>query len=112
MKSVYEAPTTVEAYMIHNLLQQEGIDSQVLGEHLQGGIGEMAPLGIIRIMVPEGSHAKARKIIAEWEAIEIENEPPVKKLPKSSNGWKELILGIIVGAGLMYWYYHSTAILG
>jgi hypothetical protein len=51
-------------------LQQAGIDARIEGEHLQGGVGELAAAGNLRVMVGEENLEEAKLIIAEWEAID------------------------------------------
>ena len=68
MKCVFEAPNTLDAYMIFNLLLQEGIQGRVDGEYLAGGIGELQAINLVRVMVAEDDYDQAIKIIREWEA--------------------------------------------
>ena len=68
MKCVYEATTALDAYMIFNLLVQEGIQGRVDGEYLAGGIGELQAINLVRVMVDEDDYDQAIKIIREWEA--------------------------------------------
>lgn len=41
MKCVFTASTGVEAHMVLNLLEQEGIEGRIEGEYLQGGVGDL-----------------------------------------------------------------------
>ncbi len=68
MKCVYEASNALDAYMIFNLLTQEGIQGRVDGEHLVGGIGEIQAINLVRVMVPDEEYDWAREIIRDWEA--------------------------------------------
>ena len=68
MKCVYEASNTLDAYMIFNLLLQEGIQGRVDGEYLAGGIGELQAINLVRVMVAADDYDQANKIIREWEA--------------------------------------------
>ena len=45
MKTVYEAPNTVEAQMILDLLERAGLSGKISGDYLQGGVGELAAEG-------------------------------------------------------------------
>ena len=53
MKLLYEAANTVEAHMILNLLEQSSLSARIDGEYLQGGVGELQAIGIVRVMVDE-----------------------------------------------------------
>jgi hypothetical protein len=68
MKSVYEASNNIEAHLVMHQLQQAGLDVRIEGEYLQGGIGELAAAGNVRVMVDPKDEAEARQIIADWEA--------------------------------------------
>jgi Putative prokaryotic signal transducing protein len=102
MKSVYEASTGLDAHMILNLLEMRGISGRIEGEYLQGGIGELQAIGLVRVMVEEQDYDEARKIIAEWESMQPaaeDNKPDVL----SAGNIGSFAFGIIVGAALMYW---------
>jgi len=93
--------------MILNLLLQEGIDARIDGEFLQGGVGELQAMGVVRVMVNEDNYNKAQTIIDEWESKPAAN--PVNQAPAkhSSNFGAGLFFGIIIGAGATYWAYNS-----
>jgi hypothetical protein len=42
MKRIYQAANNIEAHMLVHLLEQEGIEAHVEGEHLQSGAGELS----------------------------------------------------------------------
>jgi hypothetical protein len=95
VKAVYESQFAVEAHMILHLLQSARIDGQVLGEHLQGGAGELPVAGLVRVVVADEQESHARKLIAEWERSQ---PPPDPTLAPSSPGRPALALAFIAGA--------------
>ena len=102
MKCVYEASGTLDAHMILNLLEQQRIYGRIDGEYLQGGVGELQAMGLVRVMVSEHDYAEARRIVREWESI----QPAVESAIPETRPFGELkifILGAIFGAGIMYW---------
>jgi hypothetical protein len=105
MKSVYEASTGLDAHMILNLLEQEGIHGRVDGEYLPGGVGELQAINLVRVMVEEADVERARRIIRDWEAIQVTDE--AKPVRKSSAGFTGFLLGCLAGGGLLYWTYNS-----
>lgn len=109
MKCVYEASSGLDAHMILNLLEQRGIAGRVEGEYLQGGIGELAAMGFVRVLVADEDHAAAMQIIGEWEAI----QPPVAD-PEPESGrsiaMRNFISGVFVGALVMYWILKIFAV--
>jgi hypothetical protein len=51
-------------------LQQAGIEARIEGEYLQGGVGELAAAGNLRVMVNEEDLEEAKLLVAEWEAMD------------------------------------------
>lgn len=74
MIKVYDASNSIEAHMIANLLEQEGIEARVDGEYLQGGIGDLQAIDMIRVMVSEESYPAAQNIIKTFEAKQPKDE--------------------------------------
>lgn len=74
MIKVYDASNSIEAHMIANMLEQEGIEARVDGEYLQGGIGDLQAIDMIRVMVSEESHPAAQNIIKAFEAKQPRDE--------------------------------------
>ena len=102
MKSVYEASTGLDAHMILNLLEMRGISGRIEGEYLQGGIGELQAMGMVRVMVEERDYDAARQIISEWESI----QPPEKDTEPDAQPVLNIgsfVYGLIAGAVIMYW---------
>ena len=101
MKSVFEASSGLDAHMILNLLEQRGIAGRIEGEYLQGGIGELAAMGFVRVLVAEENYVAAMQIIGEWEAIQ---PPEEKSAPETSSSiaLRIFIAGVFVGGLIMY----------
>jgi len=68
MKSVYDASNNIEAHLVMHQLQQAGIEATIQGEYLQGGIGELAAAGNIRVLVSSKDVNAAKQVIADWES--------------------------------------------
>ncbi|MEM7359467.1 MAG: DUF2007 domain-containing protein [Pseudomonadota bacterium] len=105
MKSVFEASTGIEAHMIKNLLALNELTSEVYGEHLQGGVGDLQAVGIVRVMVAEDDYHQAREIIAEWEADHPEPsvvDEPGTDQKAGTRGFGSDLLAFIVGAAAMF----------
>lgn len=107
MICIYEASSAVEAHMITNLLEQSNIEAHIHGEHLQGGVGELQAVGIVRVMVVDEDVLKAKEIVIEWDKKQPESDTKVPEPVKSSNGLGKLFLGIIVGAISVGIYYNT-----
>ncbi len=92
--------------MILNLLEQEGIHGRVDGEYLQGGVGELQAMNFVRVLVDENSYADASNIIAAWESIQPAPDRSATS-SGSSGALLNFVMGVIVGALLMYWKLHG-----
>ena len=71
MKTLLNALDSMEANLVKGLLESEGISCAVLGEFLQGGIGELPPTGIIRVVVDEDDYEQAKHIIDSWNTAKF-----------------------------------------
>lgn len=67
MQTIYEADDPVLAHLLVGVLSQAGIRAQVLGDHLQGAMGELPAQGLIRVVVPEAQVDEALDIVDDWE---------------------------------------------
>jgi hypothetical protein len=107
MKTIFEASSGLEAHMIVNLLQQEGIDSRVDGEYLQGGIGELQAINIVRVLVEESDYRRAKSIIDAWDSAQVESTPIRASASKNKGIGVGLLFGVVIGTGLTFWAYNS-----
>lgn len=108
MKKVYESSTSLEAHMVKNLLENEGVDSQIDGEYLQGGVGELQAMGAIRVVVEEDDYSQARKIIDDWESLQPEEELVDSKSTKTSSATNGFVLGVVLTVGVAYFISSSS----
>lgn len=108
MKTLYEAANAIEAHMLVDLLKQDGITAHIHGEALQGAVGEIPAVGLVRLMVAEEDHAAARTVIASWEATQVEPTPRAGPVRKTSS-LRGLALGLIIGVGATYAAYRAPA---
>jgi hypothetical protein len=100
MKLLYEASNTVEAHMILNLLEQAGLSARIDGEYLQGGVGELQTMGIVRVMVKENDYPDAKSIIQEWDAAQPALDTK-KTIAKKQSNFGTGIIGFIFGIAAM-----------
>jgi len=91
--------------MVLNLLEQEGIQGRVDGEYLPGGVGELQAIDLVRVMVDESDYERARQVIREWEAIQVEKEESATH--KSTGILPVFISGLVIGGGLVFWAYNT-----
>ena len=63
MQTVYEAANVIDAHLVRQALEAEGIPAYVRGEALAGGIGELGVFGLVAVMVPEAAWPAARALV-------------------------------------------------
>ena len=69
MRTVYEAANLIDAHVVRQALEAEGIPASVRGEALTGGLGELGVFGLVAVMVPESAWPRAReRVLALWPA--------------------------------------------
>lgn len=107
MKTIFEASSGLEAYMILNLLQQQGIECRVDGEYLQGGVGELQAMNIVRVLVAEDDYEKAQTVLKEWESTQVDFIDDRTSTRMGSGVIPGLLFGLLVGAGVTIWAYNS-----
>lgn len=110
MKVVFSATHSLEAHMVKNLLEIERINAFILGEHLQGGAGDLQTIDLVKISVHDEDFAKARQIIEIWEAEQPVTITEAAGSRKANPGSYLLVLlaGILLGASIN-WDLRSLA---
>ena len=66
---IYAAADTIEAHLLCNLLEENGINARILGDAL-AGLGGALPFGSTispRIWTDEANAVLARELIDQWE---------------------------------------------
>lgn len=111
MKCIFEASSGLEAHMIFNLLEQQGIIVRIDGEYLQGGIGELQAMNMVRVLVGDADYTKAEEILNTWNASQIESTNVKPSKNKSSGVIIGLLFGLLFGIGSTYLAYNSPTTL-
>jgi hypothetical protein len=63
MRTVYEAANLIDAHLVRQALEADGIPAFVRGEALTGGMGELGVFGLLAVMVPEAAWPEARALV-------------------------------------------------
>ena len=63
MRTVYHAANLIDAHLVRHALEQAGIPAFVRGEALVGGIGELPPIGLVSVSVPDSACEQARDVV-------------------------------------------------
>lgn len=68
MKLVYQAQNNIEAQLVMDQLEHAGIVGRVDGEYLQGGVGMLQAIDLIRVMVDESDYDQAKSVVDAWDS--------------------------------------------
>ena len=63
MRTVYEAANLIDAHLVRQALEADGIPAFVRGEALTGGMGELGVFGLLAVMVPQAAWPEARALV-------------------------------------------------
>jgi hypothetical protein len=126
MISIYHAANLADAYLIRQLLEQQRIRAHIVGEYLQGALGEIPANTPIEVRVAAEDATRARQIVEAWEHAPIDHalfdeEDDAVAMPAVSagamntastrSGWLSavawLLGGAAIGAGLMWAAHHG-----
>jgi hypothetical protein len=107
MKTLYEAANAIEAHMLADLLEQQGITAHIHGEALQGAIGELPAAGLVRLVVDDEDYASARAAIERWERQQADETPRPQSQARGSRALPAFVLGVLVGATALYAAYRT-----
>ena len=107
---VYEAKSSIDANIIQDILLMEGINSHIMGSYLEGGVGELQPMGLIKLITDEKDFQRAKQIIAEWESDKPEQATTKDQLIKEihteekNNTYKKPLLGFAIAFFILFFY--------
>lgn len=71
MVCVYRPAHVIEGHLLKGLLEGHGIEVQLTGESLTGGYSGVPAASEVRVLVPAGSEAAARDVIADYERSRV-----------------------------------------
>jgi hypothetical protein len=111
MQTIYQPANQIEAQLVVDLLESEGIHAIISGSFLTGAIGDLPAGGLVRIMVDDDDAERAREIM-DGSVFE-ENSPKraATSLPASGpSSWLAkvvlaLVAGGAIGYGIAFWHY-------
>lgn len=111
MITVYQAQSSIDANIIQDILSIEGISSHVMGGYLEGGVGELQPYGLIRVMADEKDFQAAKIIIEQWQNEKPELEATEQSVettdtPSASTNRKPL-LAFTIALFIFFFYFLS-----
>jgi len=106
MKTVFEASNYVEAHMLLDLLRQAGMMARIDGEYLQGAIGGLPAMGLVKVLVSEVDYVAAKTLVDKWDAEQPEY-PRAFIPPTSSTLFTVFTIGLLVGLLSMYAFFRA-----
>ena len=81
MRIVYQAENIIDANLVKNALEHDGIAAFVSGQYLTGAAGELPPLALVNVMVAEADWPRARPIAERIDAALAERRSDAGWLP-------------------------------
>jgi len=82
MRRIYEPENLLEAEMLVGMLASEGINVQLVGRYLMGGVGELPLQGLLGLAVADEQAEYARQLIDAYN----DAQPLVGDEPESLPG--------------------------
>ncbi len=67
MKAIYVAQHIIDAQLVRDALEAEGIPAYVAGAYLTGGFGELPVNDLVRVMVAASLEVEARAVVEQVE---------------------------------------------
>ena len=68
LQTIYETTNSIQAHLIKSVLEQHDIAAHIIGDSLQGAVGEIPPTMLfIRLQVPLEDAERAREIVLQTE---------------------------------------------
>ena len=83
MKIVYQAENIIDANLVKNALEHDGISAFVSGQYLTGAAGELPPIALVNVMVAAVDWPRARPIAERIDAAWAER----REHPEPDAGW-------------------------
>jgi hypothetical protein len=68
MHRIYDAENLIDAQLVKDALEADGIPAFVSGSALTRAIGELPVMGYVSVWVPDGAVPQASAIVAEVDA--------------------------------------------
>jgi hypothetical protein len=103
MKVVFEPTNSLEGHMLQDLLRQRGIASRLEGAGLQGAVGELPAIGLVRLLVEDKDFGAARAVVDDWEKATVPDPAPAaprQRVGAVAGGAIGIVLGL--GAAILY----------
>jgi len=106
MIKVYNPANITEANIIGGMLAAHDIEVYIGGQYLQGGVGDLSPLDLASVNVPDQQAEQARALIADYEADRMDADPGVENpQPQSEQPlWHEPVIILLIMFGILGLY--------
>ncbi|MGB0712910.1 MAG: DUF2007 domain-containing protein [Gammaproteobacteria bacterium] len=109
MREVYRAANITEAHIVAGMLRAREIEAHVAGHYLQGGVGELAPTDLARVLVADDRYEAARAHVRDYAsdagALVREQASPIR------SGWAIGLNGPWVSVAIVFFVIGVFALL-
>lgn len=69
MHTIYRANTLIDAHLVKDRLERDGIPAFIAGEYLTGGVGQLPARDLISVAVPDSCVDAAEPLVRELIAM-------------------------------------------
>lgn len=111
MQLAYKAANVIEAEIVKDMLEANGLEAHVGGYYLQGGVGEMATMDFAHVHVADEDMARARELIQEYEGENgSSNEARSPEEARTTSHATRLVVILIAGSITLFlaWIASTT----
>lgn len=106
MRTVFEPSNALEGHMLQDLLRQRGIAARLDGAGLQGAVGELPTIGLVRLLVEDEDFAAARAVIEEWDKSAAPDPIPASRR-QSLGALAGAVVGFVIGIGAAFVFFRA-----
>ncbi len=106
MIKVYNPANITEANIIGGMLAAHDIEVYIGGQYLQGGVGDLSPLDLASVNVPDQQAEEALALIAAYEANAVGADTDTKNLDAQAEQvvWHEPVIILLIMFGILGLY--------
>lgn len=97
MRAIYSARSLLDARLVVDQLEHNGIHAEIFGGYLQGGAGELPASGLVRVVVADEDGERAGRIVAEWERTTTERDNEQLSASSRARTLAGFTLGLVTG---------------
>ncbi|HEX7341483.1 MAG TPA: DUF2007 domain-containing protein [Rhodanobacteraceae bacterium] len=88
MQTIYHAESVIDAHLLKDRLDGEGIPAFIAGEYLIGGIGQLPARDLVTVGVPDSCVDQARPVVEQFIA-DLAGPPSAEDVRKADRDFDD-----------------------